>query len=118
MAFDFNKVKEGLVNAGKEVESKAKDASTIAKLKYDIHNKESFIEKQYTLLGKAYFEAHKDDEEVEEKVYFPSIKEAVAELARLNEELLSVQGAAICPECGSKQDGDHAFCTNCGKPLK
>ena len=38
--FDLNKVKESLVNAGKEVESMAKDASTVAKIKIDIHNKE------------------------------------------------------------------------------
>ena len=47
--FDFNKVKESLVNAGKEVESKAKDVSAVAKIKIDIHNKEVFLEKQYTL---------------------------------------------------------------------
>ena len=63
--FDLNKVKSSLVNAGKEVESMAKDASSVAKIKIDIHNKEVFLEKQYALLGKAYYEAHKD-EEVEE----------------------------------------------------
>ena len=84
--FDLNKVKESLVNAGKEVESMAKDASVIAKIKIDIHNKEVFLEKQYALLGKAFYEAHKD-EEVEEQVYFTSIKEAQEELAKLNDYL-------------------------------
>ena len=55
--FDLNKVKESLVSAGKEVGSMAKDASAIAKIKIDIHNKEIFLEKQYALLGKAFYNA-------------------------------------------------------------
>jgi len=115
--FDLNKVKESLVNAGKEVENMAKDASAVAKIKIDIHNKETFLEKQYALLGKAYYEAHKD-EDVEEKAYFPSITEAEAELIRLNEELLAAQGSVECPSCGSKQSQDNAFCADCGASLK
>ena len=114
--FDLNKVKESLVNAGKEVESMAKDVSAVAKLKIDIHNKEVFLEKQYTLLGKAFYEAHKD-EEVEEQVYFTSIKEAEAELAKLNADLLAAQGSVECPSCGSKQPQNNAYCADCGAEL-
>ena len=115
--FDLNKVKESLINAGKEVENMAKDASTIAKIKIDIHNKEVFLEKQYALLGKAYYEAHKD-EDVEERVYFPSITEALVDIAQLNAELLAAQGSVECPSCGSKQPQDKAFCSDCGVSLK
>ena len=115
--FDLNKVKESLVNAGKEVESRAKDASAVAKIKMDIRNKEIFLEKQYALLGKAYYEAHKD-EEVEESVYFPSITEALTDIAQLNADLLAAQGAVECPGCGSKQPQDSAFCSACGAALK
>lgn len=115
--FDLNKVKESLVNAGKEVESMAKDASAIAKIKIDIHNKEVFIEKQFALLGKAFYEAHKD-EDIEEQVYFTSIKEAEAELAQLNADLLAATGSVECPSCGSKQPEDKAFCSDCGGSLK
>lgn len=119
MAFDFklDKVKESLVNAGKEVESKAKDVSAIAKIKVDIRNKEMFLEKQYALLGKAFYEAHKD-EEVEESIYFPSITEAEIELARLQSDLLAAQGSIECPACGSKQPQDSTFCSECGGALK
>lgn len=114
--FDLNKVKESLVNVGKDVEEFAKNTSNTAKLKYDIHNKETFLEKQYALLGKAYYEAHKG-EEVTDHEYFDSIKEAEEELAKLNEELLKVQGAVECPSCGEKQDESHAFCASCGAAL-
>ena len=115
--FDLNKVKESLVNAGKEVESRAKDVSAVAKIKIDIHNKEVFLEKQYALLGKAYYEAHKD-EEVEESVYFPSITEALVDLAQLNADLLAAQGAVECPNCGNRVAQDSAFCSSCGASLK
>lgn len=117
MAFDFDKLKDGIVNVGKEVGEFAKDTSKIAKLKYEIHSKESFLEKQYALLGKAFYNAHKD-EDVEEKAYFPSIAEAEEELAKLNEELLDVQGSVECPSCGDKQPQDNDFCSGCGAALK
>ncbi|MBQ8625543.1 MAG: zinc-ribbon domain-containing protein [Agathobacter sp.] len=117
MAFDFDKIKEGLLSAGKEVEEFAKDASAVAKLKYEIHTKEDFLEKQYALLGRAFYNAHKD-EDVEEKVYFPSIDEAEEELARLYAELLDAQGAVVCPNCGEKQSDKNGFCANCGSALK
>ena len=117
MAFDFDKIKDSLINAGREVENMAKDVSAVAKIKMDIHNKEVFLEKQYALLGKAFYNAHKD-EDVEEKNYFPSIVEAEAELVRLNEELLTAQGAVACPSCGSKQPAEKGFCSDCGAALK
>lgn len=117
MALDLNKIKDSLVNAGKEVENRAKDVSSVAKIKMDIHNKEVFLEKQYALLGKAFYNAHKD-EDVEEKTYFPSITEAEAELERLNAELLATQGSVECPSCGSKQPVENGFCSDCGTALK
>lgn len=117
MAFDFDKLKENLVSAGKEVEEFAKDTSKVAKLKYEIHTKEDFLEKQYALLGRAFYHAHKH-EEVDEKVYFPSIAEAEEELARLNAELLDTQGSVVCPGCGEKQSDKNDFCASCGNALK
>lgn len=116
MAFDLNSIKNTIVNAGKEVESRAKDVSNVAKIKMDIRNKESFLEKQYALLGKKFYEAHKE-EEVEESVYFPSIKEAEEQIAHLKADLLAAQGAVECPVCGGKATQDAAFCPKCGASL-
>lgn len=117
MAFNFNKVKESILSAGKEVETFAKDASAIAKIKYDIRVKEDFLEKQYALLGKAFYQTHKN-EEVEESVYFGPIEEAEEALVNLKADLLVAQGAKICPSCGAKQAEKHDFCSNCGASLK
>ena len=117
MGFDFNKLKSDIVSVGKDVGNKVSDVSAVAKLKMDIHNKEDFIEKQFTELGRAYYLAHKDEEEIPEKEFFIPIAEAEADLAKLQDELLIMQGARICPVCGAKQPKESSFCNNCGAKL-
>ena len=91
MAFDFEHLKQTVVSAGKEVADKAKETSSIAKLKLDIRTKEDFLTKQYAELGKAFYQAHKN-EDVAEKAFFPTIAEAEEEVNRLNDELMDLQG--------------------------
>ena len=86
MAFDFNKLKSDIVSMGKDVGDKVSDASAVAKVKLDIHNKESYMEKQFTELGRAYYLAHKNEENIPEKEFFKPIAEAEAEIARLQEQ--------------------------------
>lgn len=115
--FDLNKVKESIMDLGKDVGDRAKEATTIVKIKADIHSKEEFLEKQYAQLGRAYYEAH-HTEDVPEQEHFATIEEAENELQRLNDELLSVQGAIVCEKCGTKQSNTHAFCEKCGAQLE
>lgn len=117
MGFDFNKLKSDIVSVGKDVGNKVSDVSAVAKLKMDIHNKEDFIEKQFTELGRAYYLAHREEEEIPEKEFFKPIAEAEADLAKLQDKLLIMQGAKICPNCGAKQPKESSFCNNCGAKL-
>lgn len=118
MAIDFGKIKSDIVSAGKDISAKAKEVSDGAKIKMDIRTKEDFLAKQYEALGRQYYEAHKDDEDAAEKEYFASIAEAQTELETLKDELLTLQGATICPNCGEKQVSDDNYCKNCGASLK
>lgn len=117
MAFDFNKLKSDIVSMGKDVGDKVSDASAIAKVKLDIHNKESYMEKQFTELGRAYYLAHKNDENIPEKEFFKPIQEAEAEIARMQDQLMTLQGAEVCPSCGTKQAAGHTFCESCGAQM-
>ena len=118
MGVDFNKLKSDFISAGKEIGNKVSDVSSAAKMKMDIHAKEDYIEKQFTELGRAYYTVHKNDEEIPEKEFFKSIAEAEEELAHMKEELLTLEGAQICPGCGAKQQKNNAFCNCCGEKLK
>lgn len=113
----FDKLGESLVTAGKDVSQKAKDVSEIAKLKLDIKSKEDYVEKQFAALGKAYFEKNKDVEGIEEAEQFFLIREAQDEIERMRAEVLRIQGAEECVQCGAKMPDNAAFCSNCGAKL-
>ncbi len=103
----FDEMKESLVSAGKDVSQKAKEVSGVAKLKLDVKSKEDYVEKQYAELGRTYFDAHRDDEENAENEQFKVIKEALAEIERMKTEILNLQGAAECPNCGARMPQGH-----------
>lgn len=117
MEFDFDKLKNDIVTAGKDVGAKAKEAANVAKVKLDIRSKEDFLEKQYAELGREYYAAHKDEEQVPEQACFDTIREALGELDALNGELMDLQGAVVCANCGVKQSDDSNYCKNCGASL-
>ncbi len=118
MSIDFGKIKSDIVSAGKDISVKAKEVSDTAKIKVDIRTKEDYLAKQYEALGRQYYEAHKDDEDAAEKECFANIAEAQEALEVLKDELLTLQGAVICPNCGEKQVNDDNYCKNCGASLK
>lgn len=110
----WEEIKDTIVSAGRDMGQKAKDVSEIAKLKFDIRSKEDFIERQYVLLGSAYYEAHKKDEAPAEAEQFQVIEEALEEIERMKRQILNLQGAAECPKCGSKMPEGAIFCSRCG----
>lgn len=113
----FDKLGESLAEVGRDVGQKAKDVSEIAKLKLDIHSKEDYVEKQFAALGRAYFEKNKDVEGAEDAEQFFLIKEAQEEIKRMKEEVLRIQGAEECEQCGTKMPENATFCSNCGAKL-
>ena len=114
----FEDMRDALLSAGKDVSNKAKEVSGIAKLKLDVKSKEDFVEKQYAELGRTYYEQHKEDEEPAEAERFKVIREALEEIDRMKAEILNLQGAAECPNCGARMPQGAAFCSNCGTKME
>lgn len=114
----FDDVKESLVSAGKDVSQKAKEVSGVARLKLDVKTKEDFVTKQYAELGRMYYEQHKEDEEAANEEQFKVIREALEEIERMKTEILNLQGASECPNCGAKMPLGAAFCSSCGTKLE
>lgn len=114
MSIDLDKIKNSIVSVGKDVGNKVNDVTAIAKVKLDIHTKEEYAEKQFTQLGRAYYLAHKNDEDVPEIEFFKRIAEAEEEIMFLKDELLTLQGARICKNCGVKQPQGNTYCQSCG----
>ncbi len=112
----FDKLGETLMTAGRDVSQKAKELSGAAKLNLEIKAKEDFVQKQYTEIGRQYYEAHKDDASTEFE-QFASIREALESIEQMKKELLALKGAKACPQCGAKMPEDAAFCSECGASL-
>lgn len=112
----FEKIGDTMVTVGKDVTQKAKDLSGVAKLKIDIKSKEDFVEKQYALIGRKYYEAHKDDD-VLDYGEVSVIEEALQSIEEMKAQLLELKGAKKCPQCGAEVSGEACFCANCGAKI-
>ena len=113
----WDDLKGSLFAAGRDVSQKAKEVSEVAKLKMDIHTKEDFVEKQYAILGRAYYEANKDNAEEKDAEQFRVITEAIEEINRMTQQVLDIQGVVQCPNCGKKVPIGTSYCSDCGAKL-
>lgn len=114
----WDDLKDSLFAAGRDVSQKAKEVSEIAKIKMDIRTKEDFVEKQFAALGRAYYEANKDNVNDKDSETFTVIKEAIAEIDRMNQQMLDIQGVVACANCGKKSPIGTCFCSDCGAKLE
>lgn len=109
----FSKLGDTISATGKDVSKKAKDLTGLAKLNMDIRNKEEYILRQYTEIGKQYYEQHKEDAEP----VFPEItliKSALEEIEALKSEVADLKGMKKCQSCGAAMNVTDAFCNQCG----
>lgn len=59
----FSKLGDAITETGRDVSQKVSEMTGIAKLNMEIRSKEDFVQKQYTQIGKQYYEMHKEDQE-------------------------------------------------------
>ena len=109
-------VKGTLTSVGKDVTQKAQEVSGVAKLKMDIKTKEDYLNKLYMELGKTYYEMQKEAEVPGAQII--EISTTLNEIENLKKEVLTIQGACICPKCGSTVPEGTVFCSRCGNQLK
>ena len=114
----WDDLKGTLFAAGRDVSQKAKEVSEVAKLKMDIHTKEDFVEKQFAILGRAYYEANKENASEKDADQFAVITEAIEEIKRMNQQVMDIQGVLQCPSCGKKVPTGNAFCSDCGAKME
>ena len=88
-------VAEKAKTGGKAVADKAKELSQIASLKAQIDSEENVINKNYKELGKAYYEAHKDEEEFTYSEYMTNIRNAFVKKAELTCEVERLTAADV-----------------------
>jgi len=90
----WNEISEKIGAGSKVVADKAKELSQLATLKAQAVSCDSIILKNYKDLGKAYYEAHKDDEAYDYADYMTVIKEQIAKKEELNEQIAALKASA------------------------
>ncbi|MBR4223407.1 MAG: zinc ribbon domain-containing protein [Oscillospiraceae bacterium] len=110
----FDRLSEALTSTGKNVGDKAKAKSDEVKLLYKVGTEKKALEMIYTEIGKAYYEAYKDEpvEEVAALVSEATIK--AAEIAAIEDQIRTIKGVYVCPNCGADIPLEYDFCGKCG----
>ncbi len=109
----FNKLGDAISETGKDVTQKVADLTGIARLNMDIRKREDFVKKQYTEIGKKYYDLHKDDGDP----FFEEInliRETIQEIEQLQAQIADLKGRKKCSICGAVNDGEAMYCMKCG----
>ena len=94
----------------------AQDMVETNKLNSAVHKEESAIESVYARIGKSYFEAYRDDQNIPAnfRQMLDEVLTHMQEIDQLKEKLVDVRGNKRCPGCGAEVDNEKMFCGNCG----
>lgn len=117
MAFweDFS---ETISLKGKEMADKAKNFTDIASLRGQIVSYENTILRYYREIGRAYYEAHKDDLEKEFPEQMDAIMKSENMIKELEKRISELRGTRKCSSCGSDVPDDSVFCPKCGSKME
>jgi hypothetical protein len=109
------KVKEAVDVACK----KTGEVVTAEKQKFDISTLKAKRDKDFTALGKIYYEKVKFQtvNDIEVLNLVDSINQKNDEINRLLKEFNESKNKGVCPKCYSSVDVNSAFCSSCGAKL-
>lgn len=116
MAF-FDEIGRKVSAGGQQAVKQGKALAEIARLNAQISDLEKSISQRYLELGKMYYEAHKEDDNAEQKELIETINGAFATVRQCKEQIIRLKGTAQCPKCGAEIVGGAAFCSVCGEKI-
>ena len=117
MAF-FNDLGGKIKNAGQSIANSTKNFADVTKLKKGISDNEKQIAELYAVIGKSYYENHKDDSDAENKEDILKINTLVEQVEELKQQIREIEGFKKCPNCGSDVPVDALFCNQCGSKIE
>lgn len=86
----FDKLEKTVTETGQEISRKAKELAEITRLKNMLHTCEEVLDQNYREIGKAYYEAHKDEEDGEYSEAFRAIRDAQRGMEALKEQIEAI----------------------------
>lgn len=91
MAGFLDKVTDVINNTASDISDKAKEFSEVSSLNGQIRSQEKIIENAYIEIGKAYYEAHKDDASDIYGKQISTIRAAKIEAERLRADVANIK---------------------------
>lgn len=116
MAF-FETLGGKIINAGQSIAQSTKNFADVTKLNSTVSDYEKQIMDLYTIVGKAYYERHKNDVNAEERQRIMAINALFKQIEDLKQQVKEIEGLTKCPNCGGDVPRDALFCNNCGSKI-
>ncbi|MCR5798857.1 MAG: zinc ribbon domain-containing protein [Lachnospiraceae bacterium] len=114
----FNKAKESIANASKDITQKANDMSGLVKVTAKINE----LEKEYDALQMNLAENLLVGHYEEVKALAPEIISMIErnreDYETAKKEQIVLKGNRVCPNCGAEQDKTAVHCTVCGTNIE
>ncbi len=86
----FDKLERTVTETGQGISRKAKELAEVTRLKNMLHTCEEVIDQNYREIGKAYFEAHREEAEGEFAEQIKAIQDAQKGAEVLKEQIANV----------------------------
>ena len=116
MAF-FETLGGKIINAGQSIAQSTKNFADVTKLNSAISDYEKQIVDLYTIVGKSYYERHKNDANAEEQQRIMAINTLFKQIDGLKQQIKDIEGIVKCPNCGADVPRDSLFCSSCGSKV-
>ena len=113
MAF-IEELGKAIGNGSRKAANKVKDMTGILQLKSKLSAEREKINRAYISLGQAYYDKHELSVEEEFANEFKIIGAGLVKIAALEDEIAELEGARVCPECGSRVERSAMYCSRCG----
>lgn len=110
----FDQIGKRVTDAGKGVTQQAKNLADTARYNNAVSTEEKAIIQAYTEIGRAYYEAHKDDPNAENIEKLNAVTEAFDRIHQYKEKIKEITGVIKCPNCGADVPHSSLFCNACG----
>jgi DNA repair exonuclease SbcCD ATPase subunit len=110
----FEKLGKRISDMGSAVAQNTKNLADTASLQKANSDNKKKIEQLYAAIGKAYYEAHKNEADAAEAATMAEITALLAQIEENDEKIKQLKGVTKCESCGADVPADAAFCNNCG----